>query len=215
MQLTFGEVLPGLSVDGKELRSAVFNEHEVRAAAGMTMALGAVALVYESFAHQDLPIKIVSTFFFLEFLIRVTAGITYSPTGIVARWLMRRQEPRWVSAKPKRFAWTLGLIISLAMAIITNSDIRGALPQTICLICLALMWMESALGLCLGCEIYGLLVRRGWATRDEAIEVCAHGACDIRPGQGVRSAQRTEDSGDSAPVGAASLGSPIAHERTG
>ena len=82
-----------------------------------------------------------------------------------------------MSAKPKRFAWTLGLGMTFAMTIITNIGIRGMLPRTICLICLTLMWMESALGVCLGCKIYGLLIRRGWAPTDPEIEVCADGAC--------------------------------------
>jgi hypothetical protein len=181
MQVAFGEIVQGQTVDGTAVRAAVFNEHEVRAAAGITMALGAVAFVYANFEQQYLPIKIITAFFFVEFLIRVSVGLTYSPIGIVARWLMRRQEPDWVSAKPKRFAWTLGLVMALAMTIITNSDIHGALPRTICLLCLALMWLESALGLCLGCEIYGLLVRRGWATKDAAYEVCTHGACEVVP----------------------------------
>jgi hypothetical protein len=125
------------------------------------------------------PLQAVATFFFVEFLIRITLGLRYSPTGAVARLLTQRQPPDWVSAKPKRFAWTLGLSLSLAMAIITNSGIRGLLPRTICLICLTLMWMESVLGLCLGCEIHGFLVRRGWARKDEAYEICANGACAI------------------------------------
>jgi hypothetical protein len=87
--------------------------------------------------------------------------------------------PDWVSAKPKRFAWTLGLGMSFAMVLITNSGVRGMLPRTVCLVCLTLMWMESVLGLCLGCKIHGLLVRRGWATKDPAFEVCAHGACEL------------------------------------
>lgn len=186
---SYGEVVAGLSHNGKELQSAVFNEHEVRAAAGLTMAFGAVAFVYANFAKEFLPIRIVTTLFFFDFLIRVTSGLRYSPTGVVAHWLMRRQEPQWVSSKPKRFAWTLGLIMSLAMTIITNSGIHGVLPRTICLICLALMWMESVLGLCLGCEIHGLLVRRGWTTKDEAVEVCAHGACDVLPRPGGRPVQ--------------------------
>ena len=64
---------------------------------------------------------------------------------------------------------------------LTNDGIRGWLPRSICLVCLALMWLESVLGLCLGCEIHGLLVRRGWARKDEAYEICAHGACDVTP----------------------------------
>jgi len=43
-----------------------------------------------------------------------------------------RQAPDWVSEKPKRFAWTLGLGMTFAMTIITNSGIRGMLPRTIC-----------------------------------------------------------------------------------
>jgi hypothetical protein len=69
--------------------------------------------------------------------------------------------------------------MSGAMTVITNSGIRGWLPRTICLIFLALMWLESAVGMCLGCEIHGQLVRRGWVRRDDVFEVFAHGACDV------------------------------------
>jgi hypothetical protein len=43
------------------------------------------------------------------------------------------------------------------------------------------MWLEAVLGVCLGCEIHGLLVRKGLTTTDDAIEVCANGACDYVP----------------------------------
>ena len=181
MERTYGEVIEGVTRDGRALRAGVFNENEVRAAAGITMALGAVAFAFANYEKVFEPIQIVTTFFLVEFLIRVTVGINYSPVGVASRWLARRLEPQWVSAKPKRFAWTLGLIMSFAMMVITNSDIHGALPRTICLICLTLMWFESVLGLCLGCEIYGFLVRRGWREQDEAFEICAGGACDIVP----------------------------------
>ena len=77
-----------------------------------------------------------------------------------------------VSATPKRFAWSLGLGMALAMTVITNSGIRGYLPRTMCLVCLTLMWMESALGLCLGCKIHGLIARRGWTRRGARGDVC-------------------------------------------
>jgi hypothetical protein len=41
------------------------------------------------------------------------------------------------------------------------------------------MWMESVLGVCQGCKIHALLVRRGWATQDPAFEICAHGECKL------------------------------------
>jgi Domain of unknown function (DUF4395) len=159
---TFGDTLEGLAVDGRRVRAAVFNEHQVRAAAGITLLLGAVAFVYAYFAKVYLPIKFVTAIFFLG-------------------WMTQRQAPHWVSAKPKRFAWTLGLVMSAAMTLITQADIRGALPLSICLVCMTLMWLESVLGLCLGCEVHGVLVRRGWAAKDEAFEVCSHAACAVRP----------------------------------
>ena len=170
-----------LTRHGQPLKAATVNEHQVRAAAGMTLALGTVAFVYAYFAHVYTPIQAVTALFFVEFALRLAAGIERSPLGLLAGWMTRRQRPDWVSAKPKRFAWTLGLALSLAMTLITNGGIRGALPLSICLACLTLMWLEAVLGLCLGCEIHGLLVRRGWAAKDEAFEICSHGACAVEP----------------------------------
>jgi uncharacterized protein DUF4395 len=179
MRMHFGETIEGLSVDGQRIRAAVFDENAVRAAAGLTMALGAVAFAYAYFAKVYAPIQAVTVLFFAEFTLRLAGGLRLSPLGWLARALVRRQQPHWVSAKPKRFAWTLGLVLALAMAIITNVGIRGPLPLTICLLCLTLMWLEAVLGLCLGCKIHRLLVDRGWATKDEAFERCAGGACEM------------------------------------
>jgi hypothetical protein len=177
MSAIYGETVSGLSIDGKPIRAGVYDENQVRAAAGVTLALGAFAFVHAYFAKEYLPIQAVTVFFFVEFLVRVAVGLRYSPVGVVAKRLVARRRPHWVSAKPKRFAWTLGLLMSLAMAVITNVDIRGTLPLTICLICMTLMWLEAVLGLCLGCEIYGLLVRRRWVAPDPAIELCNGDVC--------------------------------------
>lgn len=167
------------TVDGRVLVAAVVNERQARAAAGITMAAGAVAFVYANFDKLFWPIQSVSAIFFIDFLIRVTLGLERSPSGLLAGWMTRHEDPQWVSARPKRFAWTLGLVMAAAMAAITNSGIHGPLPRTICLICLTLMWLEAVLGLCLGCEIYGFMVRRGWRPADAAYEICANGACDL------------------------------------
>jgi hypothetical protein len=188
-KLSSGPLTEPRIVNGKELRSAVVDENEARAAAGITMALGAIAFVYASFDKLFWPIQTVSAFFAVDFLIRVTARLERSPAGVLAGWMTRRQAPQWVSAKPKRFAWTLGLAMALAMTVITNSGIRGVLPRTICLLCLTLMWLEAVLGLCLGCELHGLLVRRGWRRKDEAFEICPNGSCDVdAPGPQERAA---------------------------
>jgi hypothetical protein len=179
MELSFGQRISGRTVDGAELHAAVVDENQVRAAAGVTMVFGAVAFSLAYFNHEYILLQTVSTLFFVEFLTRLTVGLTYSPIGVIARGMTLRQVPDWVSAKPKRFAWKLGLAMGFSMMIITNSGIRGMLPRTICAVCLTLMWMESVLGLCLGCKVHALLVRRGWATKDAAYEVCAHGECKL------------------------------------
>jgi Domain of unknown function (DUF4395) len=172
MQLSFGQRVAGLE-------APAFNETEVRAAAGLTMVVGAIAFSYAYFDKNYIPLQAVTTFFFIEFLIRVTIGLQASPVGLVSRWLTMSRPQERVSAKPKRFAWTLGLGMSFSMMVITNSGIRGYLPRTICLICLTLMWLESVMGLCVGCEIHRWLVRRGWASDDPGFEVCAGGRCQI------------------------------------
>jgi hypothetical protein len=169
-----------LAADRSRVRAGFVNENEVRAAAGLTMLVGAVAFAYAYFDRQYLPLQAVASLFCLEFLVRVTVGLRYSPAGVVARALTFDQSPQWVSAAPKRFAWTLGLAMTAAMTVITNSGIRGLLPRTICLICLALMWLESVLGLCLGCKIHGLLARRAWTSKRLAGVLCADDACEPR-----------------------------------
>ncbi|EHR73398.1 hypothetical protein BurJ1DRAFT_4612 [Burkholderiales bacterium JOSHI_001] len=187
MNLVFGESIPGLVMQGRPVRGTVFNEQQVRAAAGITLALATGAFVQAWLAQRYLPIQVVTVFFALEFALRCAFGLRASPVGWLAGKLVARQAPLWVSAAPKRFAWTLGLVMACAMALITNAGIRGPLPLSICALCITLMWLETALGLCLGCEIYRLAVRRGWMRVDDAFEVCTHGACSLpadttRPG---------------------------------
>jgi hypothetical protein len=179
MALSFGQHISGLAADGTELHAPVFDETEVRAAAGLTMVLGAVAFAYAYFDQEYVPLQVVSSFFFVEFLSRLVLGLRRSPVGLVARGLAHARPADWVSAKPKRFAWELGLGLSFSMMIITNSGIRGVLPRTICAICLVLMWSESVLGVCLGCKLHALFVRRGWASKDPAFEICSGGECAV------------------------------------
>lgn len=173
------QTITAVTPDGRELHAPVYDENQVRTAAGLTMVAGAVAFSFAYFQHHYIPLQAVSSFFFVEFLTRLTFGLRYSPVGLVAGALTGNRPPEWVSAKPKRFAWTLGLAMAFSMMVITNSGIRGWLPRSICLVCLTLMWCESVMGLCLGCELHKRLVRRGWAHSDPNFEVCAGGVCEL------------------------------------
>ena len=67
----FGETIEGLAMAGQPIKAGVFDENQVRAAAGITLVLGAVAFVYAYFAKLYLPIQLVTTLFFIEFALRV------------------------------------------------------------------------------------------------------------------------------------------------
>ena len=47
-----GDTLGSRTAGGRQLVAPVVNEHQVRAAAGTTMAIGAVAFAYAYFEHR-------------------------------------------------------------------------------------------------------------------------------------------------------------------
>lgn len=177
--MSYGQQVQGLTADGVPVTAGVFDERQVRAAAGLTMVLGAVAFCYAYFAKVYLPIRVVTGFFLVDFALRVRFGLAASPVGRTAALLTRGLPPDWVSAAPKRFAWTLGMVMAGAMTAITNARVTGLLPMSICLLCLTLMWLEAVLGLCLGCQVYRVLVSRGWLGRSDRVEICADGSCRL------------------------------------
>lgn len=179
LQARYGERIPDLIHNGRTLQAGVFDEHAIRAASGVALVLASVALAYAYFDANYLPMQLITAGFFIEFVLRVAFGLRYAPVGALGVWMARNSTPRWLSAKSKRFTWTLGLLMSVLLLAIIFTGSRGALPMAVCLVCMVMMWLETALGLCLGCELYRFVLRRGWIGRDAAIEICSQGACDI------------------------------------
>ncbi len=175
----FGEIIPGLTIHGRPAPYPVMNERAVRATAGLMLMTAAAAFAQAFFLNNFLPLKIVTPIFFLDFTLRVLTGLTpLSPFGALGTFLVRHQKPEWSGATQKRFAWSIGIGVALVMTIITNMNITGAVPLTFCVLCMALMWLETALGVCVGCLIYQWLVRRGVLTAKEFPPACPGGVCD-------------------------------------
>jgi len=175
---SFGQVINELIIDGRPAPYPVVNERAVRAAAGLMLVTAAIAMMLAFFNQMFLPLKIITTLFFVDFTVRVFTGLTpLSPFGLLGTLMVRNQKPEWVGATQKRFAWSLGIIMAFSMMIITNLNIRTALPTSICSICIALMWMETALGYCVGCKIYSLFTRNGWIKPTQHAPACPGGVC--------------------------------------
>jgi hypothetical protein len=177
--IKFGEEVEGYNIP-------VLNEREIRAAAGILFLSTFLSLMFIAFKNNFLPIKFVIIFFFTDFLIRVFINPKFSPTLILGRLIVRNQNPEYVGAKQKKFAWIIGVILSGTMFvffILVNafSPITGI----ICLICLLFLFFESAFGICLGCIVYK------WFYKEKA-QYCPGEVCDRNSKQDIQKTSLTQ-----------------------
>jgi hypothetical protein len=132
------------------------NEVTARTTAAGVVVLAALALVLQ---QQWLSVVLAA-----GFLLRVMAGPRLSPLALLSsRVIVPRLPwgPRMVAGPPKRFAQAVGLTFSLAAALlfyVFGSSVAGYAVLGALLVAATL---ESALGLCLGCRAFALLMRAG------------------------------------------------------
>lgn len=177
--LQFGEQMPQYAVP-------VLNEREARAGAGILFLLAIVAFMNAWFHGDFVPTKLVVIGFFSDFLIRVFVNPKYAPSLVLGRIAVRRQQPEYVGAPQKRFAWLIGFVLAACMMyLVVFHNVRGPVNLLICALCLLLLFFESAFGICIGCAIYNLF------HKDKA-QLCPGNACapgEQSPIQMVGSAQ--------------------------
>lgn len=171
--IQFGEEVAGY-------RIRVLNEREIRASAGILFLATFISLMLILFKGNFIPIKYVITLFLLDFIIRVFINPRYSPTLIIGRWIVGNQNPEYVGAQQKKFAWIIGVLLSASMFVFmvllnTYSPITGI----ICLICLVFLFFESAFGICLGCKFYSLFYK-------EKAQYCPGEVCDAKAKQPIQ-----------------------------
>jgi hypothetical protein len=165
--LGFGDKLPGFDVP-------VLNEREARAGAGILFAISLIAFMNAFLVGNFAPIRVVAIVFFVDFFIRVLISPKYAPSLILGRLMVRNQTPEFVGAPQKHFAWALGLVLATVMAVlVAGFDVRGPINMLICITCLSLLFFETAFGICIGCILYRLVLRR-------ETELCPGGACEVK-----------------------------------
>jgi hypothetical protein len=98
------------------------------------------------------------------FLARVLTGPKLSPLGLLVTRVIRPRLPvaaRPVPGPPKRFAQGMGLAFSTTAAVLAvGFGLRGAAYVVLGLL-IAAATLEAVFALCLGCRIFGLLMRFG------------------------------------------------------
>lgn len=162
----FGEQLPGYEV-------TVLNEREVRAAAGILFVLALVSFMNSWLLGNFRLTQIFVVAFLVDFTIRIFINPRYSPSMILGRFAVRKQQPEWSGAPQKRFAWAVGWTLAMLMFyLIVLNNVIGPVNIIVCATCLTLMFFESAFGICLACKIYNAFSRR-------QAQHCPGGVCEV------------------------------------
>lgn len=175
----FGTIIPNLKINGKPAPYPVVNDREVRSTAGVMLLIGSLTFFYTWFTHDFSYLKIVLPFFFIDFLLKASKGPKRSLFGLVGRRFVANQKPEYVGAIQKRFAWGIGLAVStLMMYLIFIAENQTRLPLYICALCLSMMWLESTMGICVGCHIYNGLIKFKLIKRPKFHPACPGGVCD-------------------------------------
>ncbi len=175
----FGEDVPGYNIP-------VLNEREIRAAAGIFFLAMFLSLMFIMFQGNFVPIKYMITIFLADFLIRVFVNPKFAPSLIIGRLIVSNQNPEYVGARQKKFAWVIGVVMALIMfvhLVIVNafSPITGI----ICLICLIFLFFESVFGICLGCKFYPVFFK-------DKVQYCPGEVCDVKAKQDIQKTSRAQ-----------------------
>ncbi|MGH9134397.1 MAG: DUF4395 domain-containing protein [Ilumatobacteraceae bacterium] len=97
------------------------------------------------------------------FVARVVSGPRFSPVALFAtRVVAPRQAHRakLVPGPPKRFAQAIGVVFTVTASVLWLAGAPGAARILIGVLALA-AFLEAALGLCLGCRVFAVLMRAG------------------------------------------------------
>jgi hypothetical protein len=146
------------------------NEKAARVVAGVVAVTALAALVVPA---QWLLVPLAYGFW-----ARVLTGPTLSPLGWTAQNVIapRLGERRPVPGPPKRFAQLMGAVMSTAALVLALIAGDHTAADVVLILFLPASGLESIVGYCVGCKVFGLLMRAGIIPAT----VCAECA-DIRP----------------------------------
>lgn len=173
----------GERVDG--IDSPVVNERAIRAAAGLLFLGGFSAFMVAAFTHDYQPLRMFGVVFMFDMTLRLFVGTRFTPSLIVGELLVRPQRPEWVGASQKRLAWSIGLGMAAVSCIVMGFlNIQNGVTLVLCGLCLSFLFIESAFGVCVGCEL-----QRRFAK--EKPQLCAGDICTYVPPKGFFSRRHT------------------------
>jgi hypothetical protein len=142
------------------------NEVAARVVAGGVLILAALALA------ADLPALLIPLAY--GFWARVLTGPTLSPLGQLATRVIAPRvavRPRLVPGPPKRFAQGIGTVVTTAAVVFWLTGNWWA-AEVLLGMMVVFAFLESVLAICVGCSLFGFLMRRGLIP-ESVCEECA------------------------------------------
>lgn len=141
-----GEYVDGIDVP-------VVDERVMRAGAGILFALGFAAYLTALLTGFLAPLRGFGMLFAIDLFVRVFIGSRFAPSLVLGKLAVQGQRPEWVGASQKTFAWSLGLGMSLLACFAMGWLGWTVVALALCGVCLALLFLESAFGICVGCAL--------------------------------------------------------------
>jgi hypothetical protein len=145
------------------------NEKESRVVAGVVAGVSLLALL-SGWHWLLVPLA-------YGFLARALSRPRLSPLSQLSKRVVapRLGAPALVAGPPKRFAQSMGAVVSVVAAVAGLALGWGIVAEVLLALMVFFATLESAFGLCVGCRVFAVLMRLGLIPR----ETCA--ACnDIR-----------------------------------
>ncbi|MCY1723147.1 DUF4395 domain-containing protein [Prolixibacteraceae bacterium Z1-6] len=154
--ISFGEYIDGHSFK-------VLDERRMRASAGIMLLLGAIASINGFILKNYFVVPWFAGFLLLNFIIGIFINPKFAPTVFVAWLFVRKQSLLPIGAVQKKFAWSLGLALSATIFVLSlylQNDVSYFEPVCmLCIVCLILLYLETAFGICVGCKLYLLTLK--------------------------------------------------------
>jgi hypothetical protein len=153
------------------LRSVFSFPNPVNEYAARTVAAGVVVMAVATIVFRQPWILIPLAY---GFWARVLTGPSLSPLGQLATRVIAPRlpwGPKPVAGPPKRFAQAVGVAFSTTALVLWFGFGLGTAAYVVVGLLAVAAFLESALGLCLGCKAFGLLMHWG-VIPDDVCEAC-------------------------------------------
>jgi hypothetical protein len=143
------------------------NEKAARVVAGVVALTGIVILLTGWYW--------LLAFLAYGFWARVLTGPTLSPLGRLSMRVVapRLGPPKYVAGPPKRFAQGIGAVLTSAAAVLALGFGLDTAANVLTATLVVAATLESVFALCLGCQIFALLMRAGLVP-EQTCERCAN-----------------------------------------